>query len=69
MKALKYHKMFTKGQLFFAIFFVVAFVAIMIFSYRKDRKLHKKEYKGSKWVLIGFFAFVALLFVIKYLLK
>jgi hypothetical protein len=61
--------MFSKGQLIFAIFFFIAFVAVMIFSYRKDIKLHKQYYKGSLWILIAFFIFIGLLFVIKSILK
>jgi len=61
--------MFSTGQLLFILFFVIAFIAIMIFSYRKDAKLHKREYKGSKWVLIGFISFVVILFAIKTILK
>lgn len=61
--------MFTEGQLIFAAFFVVAFVAAMIYVYRKDLKLHKKYYKGSYKVLIGFMAFIAILFFIKFYLK
>ncbi len=61
--------MFSSGQLLFILFFVIAFIAIMIFSYRKDAKLHKREYKGSKWVLIGFIGFVVILFAIKTILK
>ncbi|MDC8006229.1 hypothetical protein POV27_19405 [Aureisphaera galaxeae] len=57
--------MLSTGQLIFAICFVVAFVAIMIMSYRKDKKLHKKQYKGSVWVLIGFLIFFGLLLVAK----
>lgn len=61
--------MFTEGQLIFAAFFVVVFVAAMIYVYRKDLKLHKKHYKGSYKVLIGFMAFIAILFFIKFYLK
>jgi uncharacterized membrane protein YoaK (UPF0700 family) len=61
--------MFSEGQFLFAIIFFIAFVAIMIFSYRKDIKLHKHYYKGSLWILIAFFIFIGLLFVIKSLLK
>ncbi len=61
--------MFSTGQLTFVLFFVIAFVILIIFSYRKDASLHKREYKGAKWVLLGFIAFVALLFVIKNVLK
>ncbi|APU69049.1 MAG: hypothetical protein VX712_02825 [Bacteroidota bacterium] len=57
--------MFSTGQLIFAGFFVVAFVIVMIFSYRKDKRLHKKYYKGSFYILIGFLVFILLLFLIK----
>jgi uncharacterized membrane protein (DUF373 family) len=61
--------MFTKGQIGFAIFFIVVFVIAMIYVYRKDLALHKKYYKGSYWILIGFLAFIGILFIIKYLVK
>ncbi|KGO82495.1 MULTISPECIES: hypothetical protein [Flavobacterium] len=61
--------MFSTGQLYFAAFFVVVFVAAMIYVYRKDLKLHKKYYKGSYWILIAFLAFIAILFCIKYFVK
>jgi hypothetical protein len=61
--------MFSTGQLIFAICFVIVFVSIMIFSYRKDKKLHKKQFKGSFWILIGFIIFVLLLLAAKIYLK
>ena len=61
--------MFSTGQLAFAIFFVIAFIAIIIYSYRRDLALHKKYYKGSFKVLLGFLVFVALLVASKYSLK
>lgn len=61
--------MFSTGQLIFAICFVVAFVALMVFSYRKDKKLHRTHFKGSLWILVGFIVFVLLLVGIKYYLK
>lgn len=61
--------MFSQGQIGFAIFFVIVFVIAMIYTYRKDLKLHKVFYKGSYWVLLGFLCFIALLFVIKVYLK
>jgi hypothetical protein len=60
--------MFSTNQLIFAGFFVVVFVGVMIYSYRKDKKLHSTFYKGSFWILLGFLAFIGLLFVIKKLL-
>jgi hypothetical protein len=61
--------MFSTGQWIFSIFFVIAFVIIMIISYRKDLQLHKKYYKRSYLILIGFLVFVGLLVAIKYALK
>ena len=61
--------MFSTGQLGFVGLFLLAFVALIVFSYKKDAKLHRKEYKGSKWVLLGFIGFIILLFVIKFTLK
>lgn len=61
--------MFTQGQLLFAAFFVVIFIIAMIYSYRKDFKLHRKFYKGSYMILLGFFVFIGFLFFIKGYLK
>jgi preprotein translocase subunit YajC len=44
---------FTTGRILFMIFFIIAFIALMIYSYRKDLKNHKRYYKGAgKKVLI-----------------
>ena len=61
--------MFSQGQLIFAAVFVVSFIAIIVFSYRKDLKLHKQYYKGSVWILIAFLLFIAILFAIKSIMK
>jgi len=61
--------MFSTGQMIFALLFVIAFVIIMIFSYRKDKNLHKKYYKGSLWILLGFIAFILILIALKTYLK
>lgn len=61
--------MFSTGQMIFGGIFFVAFVIVVTVSYRKDKTLHKKQYKGSVWVLIGFLVFVAFLVLTKYLLK
>jgi hypothetical protein len=61
--------MFSTGQWVFAALFLVTFVIIMIFSYRKDILIHQKFYKGSYKVLIGFIVFILLLFVIKVVFK
>ncbi|MEO8253787.1 MAG: hypothetical protein ABI554_05310 [Flavobacterium sp.] len=61
--------MFSQGQLLFAVCFLIAFIIVMIFSYRKDIKIHQLFYKGNYKILIGFFIFIGLLFVIKIYFK
>lgn len=61
--------MFSTGQLIFAICFAVVFIAALIYTYRKDLKLHKFYYKGTIWVLLAFIAFIALIAAIKFLFK
>ena len=61
--------MFSTGQWIFAALFVIGFVFAMIFAYRQDKPLHQKFYKGSSWILVGFLAFIAILFAIKIVFK
>ena len=61
--------MFSTGQIYFAIGFFIVFVIITVFMYRKDRSLHKKNYKGVPWILVGFLAFFFLLIALKFGLK
>lgn len=61
--------MFSTGQLIFAGLFFIIFSAIVVFSYKKDKKLHLKNYKGVKWVGIFFVTFIVILFAIKFLSK
>lgn len=60
--------MFSTGQTIFAILFVVVFVGVIILSYRKDKKIHLDQFRGSIWVLLGFLLFMGILITIKYLL-
>ncbi|MGF1556710.1 hypothetical protein [Paucihalobacter sp.] len=59
--------MFTSGQIAFGIAFAIAFILVMIYTYRKDLKLHRKYYKGSVWVLIAFIAFIGFIAVVKFI--
>ncbi|WP_317043445.1 hypothetical protein [Nonlabens spongiae] len=61
--------MFSEGQIYFAIAFFVVFVIITVMMYRRDKKLHKKNYKGVPWILVGFLAFFLLLIALKFGLK
>jgi tellurite resistance protein TehA-like permease len=61
--------MFTTGQLVFAVLFFIAFIFILIYSYRGDKKINKKQYKGTLWILLGFIGFIVFLLVVKTFLK
>lgn len=61
--------MFTTGQIIFAVLFAIAFIITIILSYKKDKKLHAKNYKGVAWVVVSFILFVATLLLLKYYLK
>lgn len=58
--------MFSNGQITFGILFAIAFTVILFFAYSKDKALHKKYYKGSIWVLVGFIAFLLMIVAIKF---
>jgi len=61
--------MFSTGQLIFAALFFIAFVVIISLSYKKDKKLHRKNYTGVIWIFISFVGFIIILFLIKHFLK
>ncbi|CAM4410703.1 DUF3976 domain-containing protein [Zobellia roscoffensis] len=61
--------MFTTGQIVFAALFAICFIIIIFLSYKKDKKLHAKNYKGVKWVGLLFMSFVIILLFIKHFLK
>ncbi len=59
---------FTTGRIIFMAFFITAFAALMIWSYRKDIKNHERYYKnaGKKVLIYGgliIAVFVALRFI------
>ena len=58
--------MFTPGRIAFIIFFVVTFVSILVYSYIKDKNLHNKYYKGTLFVLLGFFIFIISLVFLRF---
>tara|TARA_R110000868_G_scaffold47850_1_gene156352 strand:- start:627 stop:815 length:189 start_codon:yes stop_codon:yes gene_type:complete len=61
--------MFSTGQIIFAIGFAVVFAIVIIISYKKDFKLHQKNFKGVKWIGLFFVLFLVSLLCIKFLLK
>jgi len=58
--------MFSKGQLVFAAIFAIVFVALMIWSYRKDIKLHQFYYKKVWIVALGIFIAIALFAILTF---
>ncbi|MGG6230252.1 hypothetical protein [Tenacibaculum sp. SDUM215027] len=63
-------KMFTTGRIIFASLFVVAFIVLMFFSYKKDAKNNKKYYQNAAiYVAIGIAVVIGLLFLSKLLTK
>lgn len=53
--------MLSNGQIVFAILFATVFIVVIVYTYRKDLKLHQKYYKGSIWILVGFIAFIIMI--------
>jgi len=53
--------MFTKGQLIFAIIFVIIFTLIISYSYVRDSSLHKEYYKNTYVILIVFIVFISII--------
>ena len=52
--------MFTTGRIIFTVFFIVVFIAGMIYSYSKDKK-HQKHYYDKVWLV--FMAIIAVIAV------
>ncbi|PWG06818.1 hypothetical protein DIS07_02985 [Polaribacter aquimarinus] len=54
---------FTSGRIVFMIFFIIAFIALMIYSYRKDIKNHERYYKGAGKKVIIYGGLIIVIFV------
>lgn len=58
---------FSRGQIIFALVFLLVFAGILFWSYRKDKSLTRNYYKGvGVWVLL---AIIAFLVIYRYLVK
>ena len=60
--------MFTPGRIAFAIVFAVAFIILMVISYKKDAKNHEAYYKNAAKKVALYGTIVIVLFLgFKYL--
>ncbi|MCB0819633.1 MAG: hypothetical protein KDC13_03345 [Bacteroidetes bacterium] len=53
----------------FAGLFMVAFVAVMFYTYRKDRKVNRKQFGNTMWVAYLIGGGIILLIIIKFALR
>jgi preprotein translocase subunit YajC len=54
---------FTTGRIIFMIFFILAFIVLMAYSYRKDIKNHERYYKGAGKKVLIYGGIIVLIFV------
>jgi hypothetical protein len=57
--------MFTQGQIYFALFFIVTFTLVLIIAYLRDRHVQKKHYRGVFFILLAVLIFLALFILTK----
>lgn len=56
--------MFTSGRIAFALFFIVVFGAVLIWSYRKDIKKSPWFFKGSFKIIFSLIGIYVLYYII-----
>jgi hypothetical membrane protein len=61
--------MFTTGRIIFVAIFVLAFIAMLVWSYGKEKKLNKIHFDKSYKILIALILFFCTLFIIVKLRK
>lgn len=54
---------FTTGRIVFMVFFIIAFISLMIYSYRKDIKNHQRYYKNAGKKVLIYGGFIIILFM------
>jgi hypothetical protein len=55
---------FTTGRIIFVSIFCLAFLIMLIWSYRKEKKLNKVHFSNAYKILIGLLLFLILQFII-----
>ena len=56
--------MFTTGRIVFVTLFLITFIAMLVWSYRKDRAVSRIHFKSVYKILIGLGLLLALQFLI-----
>ncbi|MBL7930517.1 MAG: hypothetical protein JNL60_01360 [Bacteroidia bacterium] len=56
--------MFSTGRIVFVCVFVLAFIAMLVWSYSKEKKLNKLHFKNSYKVVVAILLFLVLQFII-----
>ncbi|CAI8173539.1 MAG: Uncharacterised protein [Polaribacter sp. SA4-10] len=54
---------FTTGRIIFMIFFIVTFITLAIYSYKKDLQSHKVHYKDAAKNLIIYGSIILVIFI------
>lgn len=54
---------FSTGRIIFIIFFVIAFITLMVYSYKKDIRNHKIYYKNTALKVAVYGGIVIAIFV------
>ena len=54
---------FTSGRILFMIFFIISFLVLAIYSYKKDMKSHKIHYKNAAKNLLIYGSITLIVFV------
>lgn len=56
--------MFTTGRLIFTISFLIVFIVVIAYSYRKDLKVNRMHFKGNVWILVTIVLIFSTLFLL-----
>jgi cytochrome b561 len=59
----------TPNHWIFALFFIVAFIGILVWSFKKDRSINAKQYGNVTWVAILVGGGILLLIILKFILR
>ncbi len=54
---------FTSGRILFMIFFIISFLVLAIYSYKKDLKSHKTHYKNAAKNLLIYGSITLIVFI------